>query len=242
MNIKEYFERESRYLYHNIKCDGSKAGRQKDNLSYIFNYFIDTKQNLCENCSKGQNSKSIKINEINNICHEHFLKYIKYCKDCDKHFCSKDNITCQHSIIEFKYPKMEEINTIKNKLNMLIKYKEINDYLIKFLNTLLITYKEHPSNYYNRINITNVVNNINFSIVKKDDFCYISKKRGMMNINDDDKENLLYKINNLEKIILKKLNVEYQVNLTGEELKINLNRKEVDNIGLIYYVPFPTII
>ena len=40
------------------------------------------------------------------------------------------------------------------------------------------------------------------------------------------------KIQNLEKKILNKLNVEYKVNLTGEELKIDLNGKNVDNIGL----------
>ena len=75
MNIKEYFEKEYTYLYHNTKCDGSKAGKQKDNLSYIFNYYIDTKQNLCQNCSFGKKSKCIKINELNNICHDHLKKY-----------------------------------------------------------------------------------------------------------------------------------------------------------------------
>ena len=232
MNIKEYFERESRYLYHNTKCDGSKAGKQKDNLSYIFNYYIDTKQNLCQNCSFGKKTKCIKINELNNICLDHLQKYKNYCKDCDKHFCSQDIISCHHSIEEIKSPTNKEIDKIKNKINMLTKYKEISNYLIKFLNTLLITYKEHPSNYYHSINITNIAKDMNFKIVKNEELCLLSNQMGTLNINEGDKEKLLNKIQNLEKIILNKLNVEYKVNLTGEELKIDLNGKNVDNIGL----------
>ena len=64
---------------------------------------------------------------------------------------------------------------------MLTKYKDIIDNLIKFLNQLLIAYDELPSNYYNSINITNVVKDMN------------------LNINEYDREKLLNKIQNLEK-------------------------------------------
>ena len=194
MNIKVYFEKEYAYLYHNTKCDGSKAGKQKDNLSYIFNYFIDTKQNLCQNCSLGKKSKYIKINELNNICHDHLKKYKNYCKDCDKHFCSQDKISCQHSIEEIKSPTNEEMNKIKNKINMLRKYQEISKYLIKFLNTLLITYKEHPSNYYHSINITNIVKDMNFKKSERYELCLLSNQMGTLNFNEGDREKLLNKI------------------------------------------------
>ena len=244
MNIKEYFEKESKYLYYNTKCDGSKAGKQKDNLSYIFNYFIDIKQNLCENCSSGKKSKSIKINELNNICQDHLRKYINYCKDCDKHFCSQDKILCQHSIKEIKRPTNEEIDKIKNKINILMKYQKISKYLIKFLNTLLTTYIKHPSNYYNSINITNIVKDMNYKVDNKVELCLLSnQRRTNLNINEDDSEKLLNKIKNLEKSILSKLNVEYKINLTGEELKINLNGKNVDNIGfeLLCSIPYKNV-
>ena len=244
VNIKEYFENESKYLYYNIRCDDDKTRIQKDNLPYIFNRFIDTGKNLCEICSKGKKSKSIKINEMNNYCSIHIRKYIKYCKNCHIHFCSEDNIRCGHFIEEIKSPDNKEIDIIKNKIDMLMKYKDIIDYLIKFLNTLLLTYKEHPSNYYNSINITNVVKNMNLNengelnfgnkikknylISKNINFFYQSKT----NINENDREKLLNKIKGLEEIILKELNTKFEVNLTGEEIKINLNGKKIENLDL----------
>ena len=214
VNIREYFEKESKNLYYNVRCDECKTRTQKDNLPYIFNHFIDRDKNLCENCTKGKKLNSIKINEMNNYCHNHIKKYIKYCKNCDKHFCSEDNIICGHYIEEIKSPDNKEIDKIKNKIDMLMEYKDIIDNLIKFLNTLLITYKEHPSNYYNSINITNVVKDMNLSN------------------NEYDKEKLLNKIKNLEKNILNEFNTKFEVNLTGEEIKINLNGKNIENLDL----------
>ena len=40
------------------------------------------------------------------------------------------------------------------------------------------------------------------------------------------------KIKNLEKIILNELNIKFEVNLKGEELKINLNGKKIENLDL----------
>ena len=57
VNIKEYFEKESKNLYYNVKCDECKTRIQKDNLPYILNHFIDKEKNLCENCTKGKESK-----------------------------------------------------------------------------------------------------------------------------------------------------------------------------------------
>ena len=242
--IREYFEKESKYLYYNIRCDDDKTKLQKDNLAYIFNSFIDTGKNLCENCSKGKKSKSIKINEINNYCPIHIKKYIKYCRNCDIHFCFEDNIRCGHFIEEIKSPDKKEIDTIKNKINMLMKYKDMIDNLIKFLNTLLKTYKEHPSNYYNSINIINVVKDMNLN--ENDELCFQSKKiknyliskninlfyQSKSNSNEDDREKLLNKIKHLEKIILNELNTKFEVNLSGEEIKINLNGKKIGNLDL----------
>ena len=58
-----------------------------------------------------------------------------------------------------------------------MKYQKISKYLIKFLNTLLTTYIKHPSNYYNSINITNIVKDINYNIVKNEELCQSKKNK-----------------------------------------------------------------
>ena len=73
---------------------------------------------------------------------------------------------------------------------------------------------------------------MNFKIVKNDELCLLSNQMGTLNINEGGREKLLNKIQNIEKKILNKLKEEYKVNLTGEELKIDLNGKNVYNIGL----------
>ena len=231
VNMREYFEQESKFLYYNVRCDEDKTKMQKEYLSYIFNHFIDTKRNLCENCSKGEKSMSIKINEINNICPNHIKKYIKYCQKCNIHFCSQDDITCRHIIEEIKSPENKEIDIIKKKIQMLINYKEMIDYQIKFLNTLLMAYEKHPSNYYNSINITNVAKDL----VNQDDTKFYNQIENNTNdeiFNKNDREKLLSKIKDLESVILNELNSKLEVNLTGKELEINLNGKKVENLDL----------
>ena len=182
VHIKDYFEKESNHLYYNFQCDKCDKDNikmlQKDNLSYIFNNFIDTNKNFCEKCSKDEKSKFIKVNELNSICNIHLEKYIKYCKECDQHFCSADEV-CAHLPKEIIMPKNDDIVLIQNRKNILLKQIEINNYLIKFLDTLIKTYEKHPSNYYNSINI------INF--------------KDMINKEDKEKKELLSKIEYLEK-------------------------------------------
>ena len=239
VDIREYFELESKYLYYNIRCDDDKTRIQKDNLSYVFNRFIDTGKNLCENCSKGKKSKSININEMNNICPLHTKKYIKFCKECNHHFCCEDNIKCKHIIDEIKSPENKDIDLIKMKIDMLINYKDIIDYQIKFLNTLLMTYENHPSNYYNSINITNVAKDLDIKDEAKLNY-QIETNYSDGTFNKHEREILLNKIKNLERIILNELNSKFELKLTGEELEINLNGKNVGNLDLkllcsIYY-------
>ena len=226
VNMSEYFEQESKFLYYNIRCAEHKARIQKEYLSYVFNHFIDTKKNLCENCSKGEKSMSIKVNEINNICPIHIKKYIKYCQKCNIHFCSQDDIKCRHIIEEIKSPENKDIDLIKKKIDILMNYKELIDYQIKFLNTVLMTYEKHPSNYYNSINITNIAKDL----VNQGDQAGTNANDEIYNKND--RELLLSKIKDLERIILDELNSKLEVNLTGKELEINLNGKKVENLDL----------
>ena len=68
----------------------------------------------------------------------------------------------------------------------------------------------------------------NYLISKNINLFYQSKS----NSNEDDREKLLNKIKHLEKIILNELNTKLEVNLTGEEIKINLNGKKIGNLDL----------
>ena len=243
IRINDYFLRESEYLYSNIKCYYDQNHIQKDQLNHIFNYFIEKKKNICQNCSKGKSSKHIKVNEINNICQSHLKLYIKYCNDCNKHFCSEDTINCGHKIVEIESPLKEQIEIIRNKIYNLKKQKELNEYLIKLLDTLITTYEKHPSNYYNSINIKNVskdINekmNMNFKIYKNDDFNITYKEEKA------DNNFLLKKIEHLERKILNILNTTLDVNLTGDEISINLNGKNVGNLdlGLLCSVKFQNL-
>ena len=210
VDIRKYFKEESKNIYHNIKCDKDNKRLQKDNLSYIFNHFIQTGQNLCQNCSEYIKSPSIKVNELNNICPTHLNKYIKYCKECNKHFCDQDIIQCGHYPEKIKQPNDKEIELIKSKKNYLLKLNEINDYLIKFLDTLITTYEQHPSNYFNSINVINIAKDIE----------------------KHSNEYLLNKIEMLEKKVLSILNDKFEVNLSKEVKNINLNGKKVNNFDL----------
>ena len=227
-DIRDYFAKESNYLYINTKCDGyNETKLQKDNLSYIFNRFIENGKNLCENCSKGIKLKSIKINEMNNICYLHLEKFTKFCKKCNIHFCDKDSPNCGHNIENILNSKNEmfrkEIKMIKSKKNLLMKQNELNNFLIKFIDTLITTYEKHPSNYFNSMNIRNIAN-INFKLYKNDQFYYLS--------NNEKGKALIDKIDNLQKNLLDKLNRKLEMNLTGNEIKINLDGKKIGDLNL----------
>ena len=50
---------------------------------------------------------------------------------------------------------------------------------------------------------------------------------------DSEKNILLYKLNSLEKKVLNYLNLKFKINITGKEINIDLNNKNIDNIDLM---------
>ena len=209
IGIKEYFRKESKFLYHNIKCDNHNRKVQRK-YHYIFNHFPKTKENLCKECTKDkENEPSVKINEVNDTCLTHFKKYTQYCKECDWHYCDKDN-KCEHSIEKIKKPKQKNKELIRNIIDILEKRKEIIDYLIKFLKTIITTYEKHPSNYKNYINVENVAKDLE----------------------KNTKEYLLTKIKMLEDKILNILNLKLDVNISRKQIKLSLNGKKLQNIDV----------
>jgi hypothetical protein len=178
---------------------------------------------LCGACARDHPHQSsfIKINEYNNMCKKHCQKYINYCKECQKHFCEnciKGSESCSHPNLynlEEKDQKQDEKNIkilIKERKN-LIKAKNLIEHLIKFIETILTTYFKHTANYFHYININNLANSI------------ILRKNYLFN-----REQLIAKLDDLERLARHYLNVKLKIELTGDELSINLNNKSITNI------------
>ena len=252
LNIKDYFEKELKYLYYSFECKLTSIP-QKDRLNrrnyFIFNSYPDGDKNIicCESCSHHQFGKAIKVNELNCTCKKHFKKYTKYCIECRKHFCDEKECKCEHDGDQNKVKIIEKPADENIKL---IKEKKRNFELkIKLLNTIIETYEKHPSNYFNALNIRNISEI--FKSKKNDNMEDMKTKfEGTLNeqiekyesmlekerkIQENYKELLqksLVKTENLEKEILNMLNVKLKVKLVGNEIKIDLNNKNVENIDL----------
>jgi surface protein len=231
MNIKDYFKQESKNVYYNSVCKFSDL-EQKKYLSSnkIFSYNCKNNQVYCFNCMKDQKKNAqkslfIKVTEINDKCHEHLKNNEKYCSKCKKHFCNDKNCICEHSkdIEEIKKANKDDINRIKDKKNELIKIIELQEYLIKLLDTLIETYEKHPHNYFNTININNVSKKIN-ELPKK--------PLVQVKPNNKNKEIIEHKLTVLEDKILKFLNQKLKISLNGKEKIIDLNNKGIGTIEL----------
>ena len=213
--IETYFKKESDYLYINEICGKDKKTIQKNYKKCLFDYCPGCNIFLCGACGLNHKHQThfYKVNEMNSICLKHFKKYNKYCIDCQKHFCSEDEICTGHEIKEFKKPNSKDIETLLNEKEILLKEKELIEYLIKLINTILQTYREHPNNYFHNINIDHLADIIT------------TNRR-----NKNEREKLLSKIDNLEKIALHYLNIKFKMDLTGNEVIIDLNGKNICNM------------
>ena len=240
LQIDEYFNKELPNLYYNSECYFSKL-KQSDyfNQKIIFSKCFDCEEKIfCHNCLKehGHHQKIIKVNEINNMCSKHLQKYEKYCLKCRKHFCGdkKCGCNCEGQKVKISPANYKDIETIKNKKKILIKNKELHDYLIKLLDTLIETYEKHPSNYYNGLNIKNVANNIvdNDNIYNK----ILAKLDNLKEKNDIDNllsGKMIDEFKNYQERILKYLSVKLKITINGKEKVLNLKNKNIDDNLLI---------
>jgi hypothetical protein len=125
-------------------------------------------------------------------------------------FCSSHNLEKLDQM-----PDEEKIDILKKERENLIRQKNLIEHLIKFIETVLITYSKHASNYFHYININNLANSI------------ILRKNYLFN-----REQLIAKLDDLERLARHYLNVKLKIELTGNELSINLNNKNITNIDL----------
>ena len=126
----------------------------------------------------------------------------------------------------------ELINLIKRKRDIIKEQKEKNEYNLGLLDFSIDKYENEPSNinYSNLVKILNEIDNkichdseLELSILGKPDLKNNIKFNSQL---------LLNKISALEKKALSIINCKFEINLTGKELKINLNGKNVTNLDL----------
>ena len=212
LNIKDYSEKQKEYVYYSVKCKDTKleqrnfiTSKRKQYFSHCFN----CKKDLCLECVNRHSCTSlIKVNEINDICRYHLLKYNKYCFTCNKNCCEKCH--CQHNNIKIiEKASDEDIKKIEEKKAQIKQNIENQKLFIKFLDTIKETYKTHPSNYYHTINIHNVVNNeINQSKI------------------------IIDQLDKLEKKVLDYLNFKLNIKINGKEKILQLDHKNLGTVEL----------
>ena len=218
--IDEYFQKEERHLYINEICGKDEKTVQKNYKHCLFDFCKGCNIFLCGACSLDHPHQSsfIKINEYNNMCKKHCQKYINYCKECQKHLCKECmkliNFCSFHNLERLdQMPDEEKINILYEERENLIRQKNLIEHLIKFIETVLTTYSKHSTNYFHYININNLANSI------------ILRKNYLFN-----REQLIAKLDDLESLARHYLNVKLKIELTGNEISINLNNKNITNI------------
>ena len=215
LSLRDYFLSENKFIYNNIECQicHKKKLNQK---SYKYCYHCN--KNLCFDCSIRHNNHIdlINFNDVNNKCVEHKgdCEFLIYCFTCKKNICSKISET-EHKehkkdVISKFRPDKNDLDIIKNNINIYQKDLELLECLIKINKTLVETFELHPNNYYHNINLTNLY-------------------KSLLNSNYDDYFNSRTK----NREIIKEFNDKYDKKISGYEKILNLNNLNLGNDGLI---------
>ena len=186
IGLIQYFSKELNYICENCNKHYNQIN-ESSNLDEIFNYCTKCKIYLCQNCQKShEHSDSfIKTSESKIKCPEHLNNfYNRYCKECKLHYCNDDEITCNHKIEEIIKPKDKDIKTLIGKKEEIMKKIEIEQSLIKILDTLISTYEKYPTNYFHSVNIINLAASLNEEETMKNNI----KKKEETNNNKQDNE------------------------------------------------------
>ena len=236
IDIKEYLKIKSSYF--DIRYDQGKYIK-KDNFPLASKNIESTKDLKIDNLKiKKELPKNNNLENSSNIKRTKTIKY----KLKESTLTSEKNIKNEPKTEKIKRPFDKEINLIYNKRNFLLKQNEMNNYLINFYEIIIKKYKKDPSNYNNNTNIINLVNDMNYKIYKNEELCLFGNDGIKIDINNNNKfrekeykqdlEYLLNKVKFLEKKILTVFNTKFNVDLTGNELKINLNGKKIGDLDL----------
>ena len=215
--LRDFFLSENKFIYNNIECQichKKKLNQSQESYKYCYH----CKKNLCKDCSIRHNEHIdiINFNDINNRCVEHKgdCEFLFYCFTCKKNICSKvsetDHKDHNKDVISKFKPDKNDLENIKNNINIYQKDLELLEYLIKINKTLVETYELHPNNYYHNINLTNIYKSLAKS--NYDDF---------------------FKGRNKNRELLKEFNDKYSKKISGYEKVLNLNNLNMEDSGLL---------
>lgn len=245
MLLKNYLLKMSKNVYYNKKCSFcSKI--QKENIDNIFDYCLFCKKIICEKCkSKHTHIQTLKLNDLDNKCLKHHNKfYSYYCTECKKNYCNecKDECNDEKKISSQEFLSTKEIKILENSNNLFKKEMEILPYLIK-INELLITCQsKYCFNYFHNTNLKVASN----SFIQTDLFLKeIEEFKEKLKSNSltfasmvrpvyEGIKILKFASKEIEeqKKLLEEFNNLYNVKLNGNEIKLDLKEKGIDDRGL----------
>ena len=246
MAIKDYLNNMKKNTFLYSICSSCKKNQNEVNNNEIFNYCIQCKLVLCNNCKVNHDQKHniIKNNQILTNCLLHPQNYnLSYCLDCNCHICKEcieHRKHMRHNIraIKDNQPSNEEL---ENLLNLINKYKdqinnsklEKNNKLFeketKFNEDMEKEKTEYKTSFINikknlQKELTENENNFNNKIAE-------IKKKYEKEINKQKKlcaENKKTINEEYEKKIIKKKK-EYDTNLDELEKKYKEDKNDIEN-------------
>ena len=251
LSIKDYFIESSNHSYYNYKCQNCNKSQKEFyidiSINYeendlminnsIFKYCYDCQNILCPDCSHKHSHNSeqhlLPVNLLNNKCRTHFEEdnFNIYCVTCAENICNNTRET-DHSehfieVIPRLNPKEENINIIINKNNLIRKNIELLQYLYKINDTIITTYRVSKCNYFHNLNVGHLFDSI---------------KKSFHNFEEGLKE-LFIKLNNRQRNQLLRINKKFNLKLTGNENKINLNNKNltIQDLQVFYGLKMPYV-
>ena len=215
LSLRDYFLQENEFIYNNLKC---QICHKKKTNQTSYKYCYNCKKHLCYDCSIRHNKHYdiINLNDVNNKCNEHEgdCDFLIYCFTCKRNICSKvseiDHKEHNKDVISKFRPEKNDLEIIKNNINIYMKDLELLECLVKINKTILETYEKHPNNYYHNINLKNIYESLSKS--NYDDF---------------------WNSRNSNKEILKEFNDKYEKKVSGFEKILNFNNIKIGDEGLV---------
>ena len=244
MSLKKYLLEMSKNIYFNKKCSFCEKIQNEDPDS-IFDYCLFCKKIICPNCKKKHNHLQIlKLNDLDNKCSKHHDKLYEYfCFKCNENYCGECKEHDEHgeNASSHDFMPSTEIDTLKKCNELFKKEMKILPYLIKINDLLITSQSKYSFNYFHNTNLRVASN----SFLKTDLFLNeINEYKEKLKLNKTMFSSFVHPISQAKKFIqnvqkdieeqkklLQEFNELYKTSLDGNEIKIELNNKNIGDSG-----------
>ena len=231
MTINEYIKEMEKNIYSSFKCEICSQKENSHLDKNIFNYCINCKEIICNNCINKHKKEKDKNNhvfinakELNIKCLEHNNEIFSYCQDCQKQLCAE----CLKNIFHFNHKKNILMEAKLSKTE-----KEAHDKIINILKEEEKNIENKQRDNFNKLyNILvdekNQIENIYNSQIKKNNNnlnLELEKKREELNIK---LEEIKLKYKKEEKKICEKYEKLNEEEKKLKNEKINLSQKKYE--------------